>query len=274
MPKDGDQGSWEWEKEKSGSSDSKNARSKSHTLVKHLRWFTNTDKEWIVFIREALSSVAVVVVVGLILFVVSGVWPPMVAVASGSMTPHMQTNDMVFVTGEHRFTGDGVHANTGIVTYQTAKNTEYTTFHEAGNVIVYEPYGNSEKTRIIHRARFWVNGSENWYRKANPDYVGTAENCKQLSFCPAPHSGFITKGDANSNYDQIAPPGDDAISSPVKPKWVTGTAQFRIPWLGKVRLALGQMTISEQTNSALLHPQEISKALASTISEDVHPAPS
>lgn len=218
--------------------------SEEETLVEGFRQFASMDAEWIIFTREALSSAGLIVSIGALLFAVSGVWPPMVAVASGSMAPHMQTNDMVFVTGEHRFTGSGVYANTGVVTYQSGRKNEYNTFQEPGNVIVYRPNGNTEKTPIIHRARFWVNNSENWYNEADPAYIGSAQNCEQLSFCPAPHSGFITKGDANSNYDQVRPPGGEAITSPVKPKWVVGKAQFRIPWLGKVRLALGQMTIA------------------------------
>jgi signal peptidase I len=100
-----------------------------------------------------------------------------------------------------------------------------------------------------------VNESENWYEEANPDYVGSAENCKELSFYPAPHSGFITKGDANANYDQVRPLGNDAISSPVKPKRVTGTAQFRIPWLGKIRLILSQTAVTDQTDLVLVSHQ-------------------
>ena len=33
-----------------------------------------------------------------------------------------------------------------------------------------------------------------------------------------------------------------AISEPVKPGWVIGTAEFRIPWLGWIRLAVAEAT--------------------------------
>jgi signal peptidase len=31
-----------------------------------------------------------------------------------------------------------------------------------------------------------------------------------------------------------------AISEPVRPSWVIGTAEFRIPWLGWIRLAVSE----------------------------------
>jgi signal peptidase len=98
-------------------------------------------------------------------------------------------------------------------------------------------------TPIIHRARFWVNESENWVAngKADPAHLGSAESCGQLSQCPAPHAGFITKGDANGRYDQVS-----GLSEPVKPAWVVGTAEFRIPWLGNIRLWAGQTTLGPE----------------------------
>ena len=209
-------------------------------LLSRVRKFLNSDAEWIVFIREILSTLGVVAVVGFVLLGVSGVWPPFVAVASGSMTPHMQTNDLVFVTEEHRFSGDAAHGQTGVVTYSSGEQTGYNSFDEPGNVIVYEKYGQENTVPIIHRARFWVNESENWYQKANPSYLGTAQNCKELTYCPAPHAGFITKGDANPNYDQVQWLSGEIVSSPVKPEWVIGTARFQVPWLGKVRLIFGE----------------------------------
>lgn len=193
----------------------------------------------VAFVEDVLSTIGVVVAIGLVLFAVAGVWPPMVAVASGSMAPHLQTDDLVLVTDEHRFTGDGVHGHTGVVTHRSGERTGYDTFHQPGNVIVYQRNGNSAKTPIIHRARFWVNESENWYDKADPSYLAGAGNCVQLEYCPAPHAGFVTKGDANMAYDQTDPPGGQAISAPVKPNWVIGTAHFRVPWLGGIRLGVG-----------------------------------
>ena len=220
-------------------------------FLRRVRQVLDSDAKWIVFIKEMLSTLGIVAVVGLVLFGVSGLWPPLVAVASGSMTPHMQTNDLVFVTEEHRFSGDAAHGQTGVVTYSSGQQTGYSSFDEPGNVIVYEKYGKENAVPIIHRARFWVNNSENWYQKANQSYLGTAQNCEELTYCPAPHAGFITKGDANANYDQVGWVEDDIISSPIKPEWIIGTARFQVPWLGKVRLIFGEAAATATTNSTV-----------------------
>ena len=205
-----------------------------------VRWFFDTDEEWVVFVREVASSLGIVILIGLLLFAVSGLWPPLVAIESESMTPHMQKGDLVFIMEEHRFAGGAAYDGTGVVTYRSGTSADYTEFHEPGDVIVYQPDGDARATPIIHRARFWVNESENWYDKANRSYLGLADDCEELANCPAPHAGFITKGDANDAYDQIDT-GMGAISSPVEPSWVIGTAELRIPWLGKIRLLFGQV---------------------------------
>jgi signal peptidase len=88
---------------------------------------------------------------------------------------------------------------------------------------------------------FYVNESENWYDKAvevDPEAVGSAGSCAAMENCPAPNAGFITKGDnerTNRRYDQVS-----GLSDPVEPAWVVGTAEFRIPWLGNIRLWASQ----------------------------------
>jgi len=196
------------------------------------RWFLTTDQPGPRFVRDFLSSVLAVLLVGALLYGVSGVWPPMVAVESGSMEPHLHRGDLVFVMDEHRLVPARAVAGTGIVTYQAATGGQYRKFGDYGDVIVYRPNGGSD-TPIIHRARFWVNESENWYAKADPSMVpGTA--CSEIRNCPAPNAGFITKGDNNGLYDQVS-----GISDPVQPGWIRGTAELRIPWLGYVRLHFG-----------------------------------
>jgi signal peptidase len=54
-----------------------------------------------------------------------------------------------------------------------------------------------------------------------------------MANCPAPRAGFITKGDANKNYDQVRP---NVLTAPVDANWVVGTAEVRIPGLGWLRL--------------------------------------
>lgn len=202
--------------------------------LSYVRRFRNSDNEAIVFVREMLSSAAIVLAIGLLLFAISGVWPPMVAIESGSMDPHMQKGDLVFIMEEGRLAPAAAQGDTGVVTYQKGQETGYKKFKEPGDVVVYEPDGKSYATPIIHRARFWVDEGENWYKKADKEYIGSSvDNCKELANCPAPNDGFITKGDANQYYDQATRMD---ISGPVQPEWIRGTAEVRIPWLGWVRL--------------------------------------
>ncbi len=197
------------------------------------RWFVRTDHPSVSFVREVVSSVLLVVLFGLVLFAISGVWPPLVAVESGSMEPHMSRGDLVFVMEANRLAPSIATGSTGVVPYQIAAGTGYRKFGEYGDVIVFEP--NGARTPIIHRARFWVNDSENWYGKADATYL-EGGSCSAVPNCPAPHSGFITKGDNNPRYDQAS-----RIAEPVRPSMIRGTAEVRIPWLGYVRLEFARL---------------------------------
>jgi len=201
-----------------------------------LRWALRTNQGAVVFLRDALSSVLTVVVIALLLFAISGIWPPLVAVESGSMEPHMSRGDLVFLMDEQRFAPDGAVAGTGVVTYRKGQETGYWSFGDYGNVVVYRPDG-GRSTPIIHRARFYVEEGDDWVAKADDDYLGGVDTCAETFTCPAPHDGFITKGDNNGEYDQIG-----GQSTVVKPSWIKGRAKVRIPWLGYVRLKLAAST--------------------------------
>jgi len=195
-----------------------------------------TEAGWGTLALDVVSVFASVALVAGLLFAISGVWPPLVAIESGSMEPHIQTNDLVFVMNEERFSGPGSQGDTGVVPARAGDRTGYSTFQQTGDVIVYHPDGDTRATPIIHRAMLWVEDGENWYNEADPDYLGSADNCAELTGCPADHAGFITKGDANAGYDQV---GANPLSSPVRPRWIVGTAEARVPWLGNIRLSLG-----------------------------------
>ena len=60
---------------------------------------------------------------------------------------------------------------------------------------------------------------------------------------PAPHAGYITKGDNNSAYDQQClavrvSDGRWVRIEPVKPEWVIAVARVRVPYLGYPSLIL------------------------------------
>ncbi|MFC7172349.1 S26 family signal peptidase [Haloplanus litoreus] len=191
---------------------------------------TATDGPLLV-LRETALSVGAVVAIGLLLFAISGVWPPMVAVESGSMEPHMHKGDLVFITDTGRFAPDAARDGTGVVPRASGRDVGYWKFGEYGSVIVYDNPRNAGPP-VIHRAQFWVEEGENWYEQADPEYV-TASDCGEMPNCPAPNAGFVTKGDANREYDQV-----NGISEPVKPGWIVGIARVRVPYLGWVRLGV------------------------------------
>lgn len=212
-------------------------------LVTAVRRFWQTDEGWRVYVREILTSVLAVVIVGLLLFAVSGVWPPMVAVESDSMEPHMERGDLVFVMDEERVAPEYATGDTGVVPYADGKAHDYRSFGSYGDVIIYRPNGDPARTPVIHRAHFWVEEGENWLPKADQAYV-SGDDCDSVPNCPAPNAGFITKGDnevTNNYYDQTR-----GISRPVKPEWIQGSAEVKIPWLGWVRLMFSETITSQQ----------------------------
>jgi signal peptidase len=78
---------------------------------------------------------------------------------------------------------------------------------------------------------FYVEEGENWVKRADPQYLGDISSCSQLKHCPAPYDGYITKGDNNGYYDQV-----QVGYKPIKPEWITGTVELKVPYLGWFRV--------------------------------------
>ena len=80
-----------------------------------------------------MLSVAAVLIAFMVLSKLAfGLWTPMVAVESGSMEPHMQVGDIIFIKNIDRV---------DLVTNQEGKNSDYMTFGDYGDVILYRPMG-------------------------------------------------------------------------------------------------------------------------------------
>ena len=173
-----------------------------------VKGFRESDHPIIAFGREILWVVAVVGGIALLLFVVCGTWPAVVAVESESMLPNMHVNDLVFVVQKDRF-GQ-------LQTYETGGNTGYMKFGKYGDVIVYKPNGAANIHPIIHRAIAYHDAS--WFA----DHFS-------LNFS---HGGYATLGDHNQFYDQQSSINGLGPIQPVQDDWIVGKALFSVPLLG------------------------------------------
>ncbi|ADB57476.1 hypothetical protein Arcpr_0408 [Archaeoglobus profundus DSM 5631] len=223
--------------------------------------------DWKGIAREIISTIIIVGAIIGIGIAITGTWPFMVAVQSGSMEPHIHKGDVIILFGLNRVGK--------VVTWIDGSKSDYKMFGDYGDVIVYYPNGDNGKTPIIHRVIAYVHKGE---------YIPTLIKINGRVYLgyvkvKAKVSGFITQGDANYepckiqdlknlliyNYvllynetekrfdkvnlsdltkfkmcklgipDQLAP---DWNIEPVKEEWIVGVAKFRIPYVGWVRLLI------------------------------------
>lgn len=180
-----------------------------------------SDDPKISLVRDILSVIIIVAVIGGVLFGVSGTWPAIVAVESGSMVPNMNVGDLIFVVEENRFGP--------LMTSIEAEAAGVKSFNGYGDVIIYQPNGNSQVTPIIHRALTEINAS----------------SAEEMGFTgDAAHAGYITKGDHNPTIDQnFFFPNFREKTQPVKEEWIVGKALFSIPLVGYLPLHIWEFAI-------------------------------
>ncbi len=169
------------------------------------------ENTWVSFGKDILSVIAFLITFMVLSKLAFGLWTPMVVVESGSMEPHMQIGDIIFVKSIDRV---------NVTTNEEGKKSGYESFKNYGDVILYRPYGLEGVTPIIHRAMYRVETGE-------PMWLGGPS---------APYSGYVTKGDntvTNKHFDQE---GQISYDMPVKDSWIIGTAKYRIPYLGYIKL--------------------------------------
>jgi signal peptidase len=163
--------------------------------------------------KDIFSTLLIVgAIVGLGVLI-TGTWPFMVAVESGSMEPNMHRGDVIFLVSPDRV---------GIVPYVEGAQKGYKSFGDFGDVIVYRPNGNSDRTPIIHRVIAYVHKGDNIPIRVG-DKIYLTKNI-------ASKDGYITQGDRNPIPDQ------PYVSDPVQKDWIIGVAKFRIPYVGYFRL--------------------------------------
>jgi signal peptidase len=157
-----------------------------------------------VWIKALLVLVIVIFTIKVSAYAASGTWQPAFAMEAGSMKPNMDIGDVILIQSPNR---------TNIITCEDGETLNYKSFNDYGDVIIYHPYGSFHRTPILHRAMYWVEEGEPMWANGSP----------------APHAGYITKGDNNRAIDQAA-----SISTlqPVKQEWIIGVARVRIPYMG------------------------------------------
>ncbi len=178
--------------------------------------FLKSENRWFSLVRDIVVALLIVALVMSVVYAYSGTVTPLVAVESGSMEPHINIGDVVLIKRP-----------TDVVTYNEGKVTNYQSFGNYGDVIVYRPNGDASMTPIIHRAMDWVNAGD------------TLPNGQK-----AEHSGYITKGDNNVEIDQPSLFSGTPRLEPVKPEWIIGVAKFSAPGLGFFRLALPNTVVN------------------------------
>jgi signal peptidase len=177
-------------------------------------------------IRNAIWSFAwllvpVLLISGLIL--ATGSVSPFVTLTSDSMAPNLEKGETVVVAER----GDWVVlAPNEITTAAEARNQSEPTqsFGSEGDVILFE--SKTKDISIVHRVQFEVSEGERWVERIeNDSEYKTNHSCETAEYCPAPHDGYITAGDNNPTYDQLAG------YQPVTDEQVIGVVRFRIPLL-------------------------------------------
>ncbi|WP_265580362.1 signal peptidase I [Methanofollis aquaemaris] len=177
--------------------------------------------------RDIAWAVAVVAGIALVLFLVSGTWPAVVAIESGSMIPNMNIGDLVFVSASDRFGA--------FQTWEDGQVSGYMKYNDYGDVVIYRPNGADSVNPIIHRAIMWV--------EANQTVMLPLQNGYTAEYT-APHAGYITMGDNNPAPDQLSVYREvGGQIEPVKKEWVVGKALFAIPFVGYLPLHILEVAI-------------------------------
>ena len=180
-------------------------------IVNSIERFRNSENFFVGLLRDILFIGGMILLFMLISQILLGLPMPAVAVESGSMIPHINIGDVVIIQSYDR---------TDIVTYDEGLQSDYESFDYSGDVILYYKYGDTKVTPIIHRAMYWVDTGDPMWTNGPP----------------APHAGYITKGDNKVTNTQVDQATNISKLQPIKEEWVIGVARWKIPLIGYVSL--------------------------------------
>ncbi|MCI4349408.1 MAG: S26 family signal peptidase [Thermoplasmata archaeon] len=224
---------------------------------------------------EPLVALAVVALLLVSLFAYTQNWPPVYVVVSSSMQ-HGTTDELGLIN-----TGDFVLAEKlgpgQIIPYLAGVASNYRTYGEFGDVLLYHPNGSPTGLPVIHRVLAYVEANPNGsytipalaglpcgsasgalYRASSEPggcgstalrgsltllNIGWRQATVNLTLATlGPLSGFLTMGDNNLIAGTTTGvPDQPAISSLVEPDWVIGAARGMIPWFGALILLVNGM---------------------------------
>lgn len=217
----------------------------------------------VLFLRDAGVALLLVILVLVMMWAYTGLWPPLVVVESNSM---MHGDDNLSSVGTID-TGDlvlvrKVTSVDNVETYMDGVVSGHRTYGDYGDVVIYKPRGSDSQTPIIHRAIIYLeyDPANNCYRSeslrdapeekwdaTDPDdtwdhltstlriyHVGWNDLTVIVDvggMITSHTSGYITKGDHNTNTDQMY-----SGSAPIEFDWIVGKARGEIPWFGLLKL--------------------------------------
>lgn len=184
---------------------------------------------------DLLRIALAVFIIWSLLFGLTGLSTPFIAVSSDSMAPNIKTGDLVVISALDKNPPAG--SEKGVVTVYEVENSDvsHSSFGKPGSVISFNSIELSDKP-VIHRAHLWVEEGENWVDRADPNLLGNHTTCDDITSCPAPNDGFITAGDNNNVYDQAK-----TDEPPVEINRIRGVAELRAPYLGWVRMGMDEI---------------------------------
>lgn len=227
-----------------------------------------TEKEIISIGKDILVSLIIIGIILGSLYAFSGRWPPMVVIESSSMAHDSHDSEIGVIDAGDIVVVQEVDRDE-ITTYVEGRAAGYSKYGLYGDVIVFRPDGNRDRTPVIHRPVCYMeyhedsglvdipslvdlDYGEDWdIRNGDPnpeevrdgkglygtlriyDYQQENETVA-IDLDDVDSSGFITKGDNNDQVDQDG--RHRGMEDPIKEGWVLGKARGELPWFGILKL--------------------------------------
>lgn len=233
--------------------------------------------------KEVIVSLVILCIILGSLYAYSGRWPPMVVIESSSMS-HAESSQLGIID-----TGDivVVRKYSDVTTYVEGRAQGYSRYGQYGDVIIYRPMGNRDRTPIIHRPILFIklnqttgdsfdipslsllrygidwstsqgertydlNGTVTIYDYGFKDSRVEIRLDRLLSSQTTSHSGYITMGDNNVSpvgYGRYDQEIPNICPAPVREEWVIGVARGHLPWFGIMKLLYMGRTEEVPNNS-------------------------